>query len=587
MRATIELVLDDRGALVGARGVDRALDSLGATADKSAKRFDAAFGSALRSADSRVRGFVSGTVQSFLGNALANAAGKLAASTSDFFKGSLDAAKEASDAQRFLSNAVKETGSSLTSATQDARAFAASFGVTLSEAQRLQATAQLGLQGTGTDPTEFLNRAADLLASRGRSLSELQTVVGQLFAGSDEGIGRLLGGGENPSTIWEAYAQSVGKSAAALTDLEKKQAVVNVVLERGAAQAGAARSRLEEYGGQVDQIGSLFTDMEAAFGRFILSNEGVRQVMGGIRDGLKGANDEGSQFQRFLSSVGPQIGDMAQAFALVGGRIAEAFVRAQFGVGMVQRGFDLLGTFLDKIAVEFELSMLRAVRSVLESARSTLPESVSSFLGLRDPKELTGAIQIRENALAGINERGQNLVRSADQFEQDMEARIAAIRAATDSAVERAAAFGRFATDKPEDTIIRARGIDFKKFDAARAAAAAVATGPVASVVDGVPTLVSVQTTDTGLTETVEDGIATLRGLPRQVADATNRAVNGDDKESLKSEVKRLRDELARVASGGVVATVIAKAEQGTSISSFAQAGDGQPYGALPAQPAR
>jgi hypothetical protein len=715
MKATIELVIDDRGALIGARGVDRALDSLGATADKSAKRFDAAFGSALRSAEGKVRGFVTGTVQSFLGNALANAASKLASATSDAFKGSLDAAKEAADAQRFLTTSSKLTGTALQENVAVAERLREQFGLTRADAQGLvaQALAFTSAAGQVGKTADFVRALGDSAVGSGRSLTELREILGQLSAGSDEATEKLFGG-RQPSQIYEQFAKTLGTTGEKLDATQKKQALLNETITHGARVAGSAADRLKDYGGQVDSISALFTDLEAAAGKFILSNEGIQGVVGGLADGLKNANQEGSAFKTTMAEVGPVLGEAAQAAVLVGGRLAEGFARAQFGVGMVIRGLELLDAFFDKVAANFELSMLKAVQSVVEGARSALPESVADFVGLRDPGPGVGAdIARREAELAGIEERGRNLVRSADEFEREQEARIAAIRSATDAGVERAAAFGRFGASSSDPTF-RAKGIDFTKH---------AVNGLIESVEDGVPSLASatkatqafaaatesvaeaseratrdlakVQREDdvlrrrirglpaedadtkardirrlfdnldglvvdafgqfrgdggisgpdaqkalldaarageidftaltggqksllldlvdadgkrradqrleearkqgaaaiTGktpaqtLAESVADGVATLTSAAKDAKDAAK--ANAENSKKLSEENEKLRAEFARVTSGGVVATVIAKAEQGTSISSFAQAGDGQRYGALPAQPAR
>jgi tRNA-dihydrouridine synthase len=324
----------------------------------------------------RLRGLLAGIGTSFAGNLLASAVtGGFRASTDaarDFFSFAITSANDAAGAQLFLQSAVRETGGSYSKAKQEAEAFAAAVGVSTDKAESLFATATLGLQGTGIDSAKFLERAADLLVSRGRSLEELPTVVGQLFAGSDEGIGRLLGGGENPSTVWEAYATSVGKAAGSLSDLEKKQAVVNVVMERGAGQTGAAAARLQTFGGMLDQIKALATDSAARVGEALIRNEGVLRIFESVRSTLAGLATDEERLDQLMASVTDgfvrgalRAVDFAEAVATGGLEIYGFFQRAQ--VLAQQLTVEVLGGAL-KLASNIKLFAAEALSGILAIA---------------------------------------------------------------------------------------------------------------------------------------------------------------------------------------------------------------------------
>lgn len=325
----------------------READRLADHSDRAGRRISTSFDHAGRAA---------GRLTGFLRNAAATAAGFLTANViggafsrvtglADDFAGKiLSGAREGADAQLFLGNAIKETAGNLAVAQARAAAFAKDIGLSQTAGQRLTATSTLGLQGTGIDPDKFLRRAADLLASRGRSLAELETVIGQVFAGSDEGIGRLLGGGENPSTFFNAYAASLGKAAANLTDVEKKLAVVNVIMAKGAGQTGAATARLGAFGGALDQISSLIDNVSTKIGDALARNVGVLKLIEGIRGGLLGLLSSDTNFDAFIQKI-------ADGFVNAAGKAIDF-------AAMVGRGVNEVIGFVKKAQIATEQALL-------------------------------------------------------------------------------------------------------------------------------------------------------------------------------------------------------------------------------------
>lgn len=92
-------------------------------------------------------------------------------------------------------------------------------------------------------------RLLDLAAAQGMNAAEANEALDQALRGVDEGTDKLFQ--RNPSDLYKEYAAQVGKSASALTEVEKKQAIVNAVLQEGAKVQG-------EYGRQLDtDLGTL------------------------------------------------------------------------------------------------------------------------------------------------------------------------------------------------------------------------------------------------------------------------------------------------------------------------------------------
>ncbi|HYG70192.1 MAG TPA: hypothetical protein VD838_21125 [Anaeromyxobacteraceae bacterium] len=97
--------------------------------------------------------------------------------------------------------------------------------------------------GDATRSQELLTRALDLGAAQGMSAAEVNVALEQTMRGLDEGTDKLLQ--MNPSQIYEEWARANGKTAASMSDLEKKQALLNAIISAGALVQGEYQRQLE------------------------------------------------------------------------------------------------------------------------------------------------------------------------------------------------------------------------------------------------------------------------------------------------------------------------------------------------------
>lgn len=491
-REELFLAMDASATLRAARAVDSAMAalerrfvdvarSLDAQFDRawaavrsgaaSAARFAAErFHSLSRSLADGLRGALSVAFGNLLSSAIASVLGQIGAGVRSFLGSIVDQGRAAGDAMLFLANATRESGGDFARAREQATLYAREVGISVTEAQRLFATANLGLQGTGIDPGAFLTSAGDLLASRGRSLGELQEVIGQLFAGSDEGIGRLLGGGENPSTIWEAYAASVGRAASSLTDLEKKQAVVNTVMARASGQVGAAGERVQTLYGRLDQIGALIDEISGKVGQALGRNAGVSNVLDTITNQLLAIVSNEAAFESFLAKVANGVVDIAEVLTkgVIGAGVLFLYAKQGISdvialiVGIREQALSLLDELTLRIKIwALDLAAFlteKLVVGVLDAARRLpLVQALEKAYGPTDPsKAFAPVLSSFANASAAASGDLQQVlleraIRDASRTaatavgQNQTLSQVSALTGLRDPALEALQAFRRFA----------------------------------------------------------------------------------------------------------------------------------------------
>lgn len=157
---------------------------------------------------------------------------------------------EQARAQRLLAASATEAGLAQGTLAQKNREFAESVG--LSTRAAAETTAQITRLATNTGNVQQLDRLlkafADLGAARGIAGNDLNSLIGTILSGQDEGLNRL--GIADPGQLYRAYAEGVGKTVEQLTQAEKVQAAVNAVLEKSAIFTGAAEARMNSLEGQ-------------------------------------------------------------------------------------------------------------------------------------------------------------------------------------------------------------------------------------------------------------------------------------------------------------------------------------------------
>jgi hypothetical protein len=198
-------------------------------------------------------------------------------------KQSLDAARDAANAQLQLQSIAKETGQSYDTLKLQAKAFGdqTALSNTKAESTFAQLVNFANAAGRTDKLEEFRKRFADLAAAKGINADQLGDISRQLNALTDEATDKLLNA--NPSAFYDAFAKSLGKTAEQLTDAEKRAAVFDEVLKKGAIFDGTAEKRVAGAAGAMDVFGKTFDNAKTKIGAALIplvefSNAAIRLI---------------------------------------------------------------------------------------------------------------------------------------------------------------------------------------------------------------------------------------------------------------------------------------------------------------------
>lgn len=166
------------------------------------------------------------------------------------------------------------------------------FSLTAREANELAVniTKLTARAGEAARSQQVLAAALDLGAAQGLSAAEVGVALEQTLRGLDEGTDKLFQ--KNPSQIYAEYAESIGKTAGQLTDVEQKQALVNAVLEAGGKVAGEYRRILDTQLGDLTRWRQLLQSAREEIGsRVIPITAKLTQALAGpLTSAMRGLN---------------------------------------------------------------------------------------------------------------------------------------------------------------------------------------------------------------------------------------------------------------------------------------------------------
>lgn len=142
-------------------------------------------------------------------------------------------------------------------------------GITTQEA--MNSLSQFMSQGLPIDNIEKLARAGqDMAVAFGKNSSEtFQRFTYAVMTGSSEVL-RMVGIQKTASQMQEEYAKTVGKSANELTDLEKKQAIVNGIIQYATSYTGLYENSLDSVGKKMSSLQRYTEEAALAFGDTLL-----------------------------------------------------------------------------------------------------------------------------------------------------------------------------------------------------------------------------------------------------------------------------------------------------------------------------
>ena len=189
----------------------------------------------------------------------------------NFTKTCIDSASQVQAAFTGLNSIVKGTGNSFAQAQKFINEYTSDGLVSINEA----ATAYKNLLARGYDTTQIedvMTRLKDSAAFGRQASYDLGEAVVTATEGLKNENSILVdnaGVTKNVAKMWEDYAESIGTTAANLTQEQKIQAEYNGIMEETRFQVGDAAAYTKTFSGQVQQLKFNFTQMTAAIGKVV------------------------------------------------------------------------------------------------------------------------------------------------------------------------------------------------------------------------------------------------------------------------------------------------------------------------------
>jgi len=141
---------------------------------------------------------------------------------------------------------------------------------------------QLGLPGTADEMSELANMAMVLGRSVGRgpvaSLGDLMTGIGRTSKQILDNLGIIV----NASKAYEDYGKKIGKSSDDLTEMEKKQAFYNAVMEKGRGVVAALGEQQVTSTEQIAGVSAAWENLKSRIGEVIATSPGFGAMMDAI-----------------------------------------------------------------------------------------------------------------------------------------------------------------------------------------------------------------------------------------------------------------------------------------------------------------
>lgn len=377
---------------------------------------------------------------SFGGNVLAGIFTSAAAAAASFARESVGAALSAEQALVVLKTQSRLTGTDLAANIELAKKLAKEF--------RISDTAGVGIVGAGTKftssagkPAEtlnFLRAVADLSAAAGRPLSDLQETLRQLAAGGavQESALDKIGGGVNPSQIFEAFGKSVGVAADKLTEAQRSLAIYNFLMERASKVQGVAQESLTTTTGRISALSAAYDNIQTKLGKLIIDTPIFQRGLEGLEAvAVRLGNPETlAGFERMS-----KIFETIARGAVIAGSSIVAFGDIMSTVWTValtkaQRFVERLVLFYQKLGNDLVLAMTDAFDAI--------PGPVKLLFGL--PSVDTGAV--RAQAVTS-NAQISNQQRTLTELNRQLDANASSdIQRALSSVAGAVAAFDRGGT---------------------------------------------------------------------------------------------------------------------------------------------
>lgn len=116
------------------------------------------------------------------------------------------------------------------------------------------------------DAAKLARVAQDLAVISGENSSQTLNTITQAIVSQEPRLLRQYGIVQDLNDIYSKYAEQLGKVSDGLSEQEKKQALINVILDQGARVAGSYEAAMGDVGKQITSLPRLFEELANAVG---------------------------------------------------------------------------------------------------------------------------------------------------------------------------------------------------------------------------------------------------------------------------------------------------------------------------------
>lgn len=284
---------------------------------------------------------------------------------------------------------------------------------TISDIELMQSATRAQMLGVADD-AETMAGLLEVAAKRGRDLG---MSTADAFSDIVTGIGRLspmildnLGIVMDAKTTYETYAESVGKTAEALTDIEKRQALVNRVLQEATGDPGGldAAAVIEAQAAAWDNLTTAAGEVLASTTALQRAQEDRLSVTQHLAEETAELADKGQAVSKMANDIDQRLSHLAETTDI---SAASLGLLKQYAMGMVDE-FKRGDEPLQETRIRLEALFMQVERFVKETDDVSLRELFGDeefrdgLVALLDPLEATriGLDATAENAarLSGI-----------------------------------------------------------------------------------------------------------------------------------------------------------------------------------------
>ncbi len=174
------------------------------------------------------------------------------------------------------------------------------LGITTKSARELLIRFMQG-QLDVADASKIARVAQDLAVISGQNSSDAAETLTQAIIAQRPVLLRQFGIVKDLSDIYKTYADTLEKSSEDLTDVEKRQALLNVILSEGAKVAGTYEAAMGDVGKQLTSLPRLIIEAETAFGEAFLPV--MERTIQGISGLLKQFNALPKETKKTITQV--------------------------------------------------------------------------------------------------------------------------------------------------------------------------------------------------------------------------------------------------------------------------------------------